>query len=242
MSLPVGIHEGVAFDFKVNDVNGKSVFNVVLTQPGDAEAAFDFDNTGAEGNQSDNTQITAWPITIKGLEDGKVADNRRPVSIAGDIKDAIAYRTALLTLFMPADQIQWETFRGLDINTDSIKANPSLLLNDELLGVITKNLNTQTLEQFKAFGSTTDLFRVALIRQSKKSHLPKLRDRYLDKNVIAESMDVPVEDSKVGFTASEIKAKLNDPTPIAPDADSAKGAEEVLGGQVADPKGVPEGL
>lgn len=204
--LKVGKYENVKFSAKKNDKNTLVITASVV------EDEFDLNATGDEsGEQSQNFML--FPFKMEGYEDGGLVPSRSPSLVLTDIKDTKGLLEFLLALYMPASEIEWDLYEGTGVTMENQK---TALFNDETLTLVYNNLVDQFLAQLAQVQNPEKLFRAVFPRTSKKSHFPKLRNKYLSTQPFAEPMDIPEEQSKVGFTDGEIKAGLDSAEQVIP--------------------------
>ena len=218
--LQVGKHNNVAFSATKND-KGTLVINAKVIEAQEEDFNLDEVTTETESEQAQNFLI--FPLQLKGYVDGQLVEERPVKYVVEDIKNLRTMLTYILSNYTTTDNIEWDLYKGSDITTENQK---TALVTVEGLKVVYDNLVEQFINQMKEFAHDDKLFRIILVRSSKKSHYPKLRDKYLNTVPFMESMDIPEAQSKLAFSKSEIERGLNDGTPI--EADSAKKEDETL--------------
>lgn len=209
--LQVGIHSNVAFSATKND-KGTLVINAKVIEESDD---FNLDEVTTETESEKAQNFLVFPLQLKGYVDGQLVDERPVKNIVEDIKNLRTQLTFILSHYTTTDNIEWDLYKGSDITTENQK---DALVTAAGLKVVYDNLIDQFIAQMKDFADDSKLFRVILVRSSKKSHYPKLRDKYLNSNPFMESMDIPESQSKIGFTKNEVTNGLNSGEQIESDA------------------------
>ena len=224
--IQVGINEDVVLkNVELTEKDGKWAVNFALSQGGQEEASdgdpldevYDENGmlvTGSGGGMN----IKVWPINVPKdtTFDGAPKTIKDRIDEANDAsKEMQNLFTSFARCYLTADKIKFERFRGIPITKDSMQ----LLLNEDTLLLITKNLATQFIEMCQPFFNTDVKLRLLLRRQSTTKHYPAFRDRLLQAFPFVELMAVPKEASKIAFTRYEISKGLNSGTPsVATDA------------------------
>ena len=208
--LNVGKHNNVAFSATKNE-KGTLVINAKVVEE---DVDFNLDEVTTETESEASQNFLVFPLQLKGYVDGQLVDERPVKNIVEDIKNLRTMLTYILSQYTTTDNIEWDLYKGSDITTENQK---DALATTEGLKVVYDNLVDQFVAQMKDFADDSKLFRIILVRSSKKSHYPKLRDKYLNSAPFMESMDIPEAQSKLAFSKSEIERGMNDGTPVESD-------------------------
>ena len=209
--LPVGKYDNVAFSATKNDKNTL----VITAKVVEADSLdFNLDEVSVETESEKSQSFLIFPLQLKGYVDGKLVEERTVKYIVEDIKNLRTQLTFILSNYTTTDNIEWDLYKGSDITVDN---QATSLVTAEGLRVVYDNLVEQFINQMKDFASDDKLFRVIFVRSSKKSHYPKLRDKYLTSAPFMESMDIPEAQSKIAFTKGEVANGLDKGDQVAAD-------------------------
>lgn len=181
------------------------------------------------------TSLRLFPVTVPTKDD--LTEEKKRGRIIDDITKVRGQLEHILQGYMVAADAKLNKIvyqgTGMDANNfDQQIMQPGVLL------AITRNLFREFITLVKPhLNDSTKKFRLKLIRQSKDKHFATLPGKFITEQPFWESMDIPVEATKVKFTAYEIKEGLNDGTPASKskDADTTPGdtapltAENVFG-------------
>jgi hypothetical protein len=221
--LQVGVNENVTFSAEINDK--KSL--VITAKVKEEEKELDLNEASFETEGSNQSNVLFFPLKVQGYEDGVLVDKRSLKAILNDVKDFKALLTYILSQFTTLDNIKWDLFANSDLTNDNYA---EYLVTDDGLRIVYDNLARQFVDYLEEYGDPEKLFRVLMVRTSKKSHYPNFRRRYLDTNPFIESMDIPAEQSKLKFTKSEISSGLDKGETVNPDTDGKDDSyKETLG-------------
>ena len=218
--ITVGINEDVILkNVELTEKDGKYAINFTLTQgdqtgESDDPLSEEYDEngmliTGSGGGMN----IKVWPLNVPKEDtfDGKAKTIKERIDEANDAsKEMQNLFTSFARCYVTTDKIHFERFKGVPITKDSMQ----LLLDENVLLLITKNLTSQFIEICQPFFNSPEYkLRVLLRRQSATKHYPSFRDRLLQAFPFVELMAVPKASSKIAFTKYEISKGLNDGTP-----------------------------
>jgi len=136
--------------------------------------------------------------------------------------DAMAELQNLLNQFglcyVTSDKLKLDRFKDLGVDTTNWSTK---ILDQNVLDAATRNLVTQFNQAVGEFlGKKDHALRVLCVRKSKTSHYPGFRQNFIKDNPVVEPAAIPLEASKLKFTAWEIKNKYNDGTPVATTTDT----------------------
>ena len=224
--IQVGINEDVILkNVELTEKDGKWAVNFALSQGGQEDAGddplnevYDEDGmlvTGSGGGMN----IKVWPINVPKEDtfDGKAKTIKDRIDEANEAsKEMQNLFTSFARCYLTSDKIKFERFRNIPITKDSMQ----ILLNEDTLLLVTKNLVNQFIEMCSPFfGQQEYKLRLLLRRQSVTKHYPALRDKLLQAFPFVELMAIPKSASKIAFTKYEISKGLNSGTPsVATDA------------------------
>jgi hypothetical protein len=222
--MKVGIEENVGFSAQINDKN-TLVITATRVNP-DADIFAGLNDAKVESTETDSASILIFPLQTKGFVDKVLVDVRPVKYIIDDIKELKSTLTYILSQYMPINEIEWDLYANSDITTDN---QAQVLTTDDGLRIIYDNLARQFVAQLEEHGDPNKGFRVLFVRSSKKSPYPNIRRRFVSTNPFIESMDVPVEQTKLAFNKGEIKAELHHDRPLADDQSAADKDTSSLG-------------
>lgn len=216
--IKVGINENVVLqDVELVEKDGKYSVDFTLVDAAsletDNKADEEYDEngmlvTGSGGGR----RIKVWPLTPP---DDTGRDNQ-PKTIKAkcdEINDTIKQHQNLYMsfakCFLPLSQIKFDRFAGIPVTQE----NQSVLLGEEVLLTVSKNLANQFIEMCKPyFNDPTFKLRIKLRRQSKDKHYPTFPTNLLHIFPFVERMEV--QPSKLAFTKYEIEHGYDNGDPV----------------------------
>lgn len=220
--IGVGIHENIILkNVEVVEKEGKTSIDFVLANAGSSASEDDSDPFGESVDEngmlitggSGSTTIKVWPLNVPDDtdRDGNTKTVAKKIEEANNAtKELQNMFTLFARCYVTSDKIKFERFRGIPLTKD----NTHMILSNEILLTVTKNLANQFIEMCgEYFGNEDFKLRILLKRSSTKNHYPKFRDKLLQAFPFVERMEVPKEASKLAFTKYELQNKLNDGTP-----------------------------
>jgi hypothetical protein len=223
--IGVGIHENIILkNVEITEKEGSNPsVDFTITTAGSTATSDDADPFGEAvdengmlitGKGGGNTTIKVWCLNVPDENDreGKPKSMSQRIQEANDAsKEMQNMFTLFAKCYMTSDKIKFERFRGIPITKD----NTQLLLTENVLVAITKNLASQFIEMCSEFfGKEEYPLRLLLRRNSTKNHYPKFRDKLLQSYPFVEPAIVPKIASKIAFNKFEVSNKLNDGTPL----------------------------
>lgn len=221
--IGVGINENVylagvelndkralVFTFKQKDENER---NVIQMLEEDEVGSIDTGST-----------IRLFPFNVPNKQD--MTNQQKLDIILNDIKNTGSLLVHMLAPFLPKNEIKLDKFANTGISTKMPPAEfEQRIMNQTILNDIWTNMTSNFIRLAKPLVGRTELaFRLKLRRQSKDKHFPTLPNKFLDSEPCIEPMTVPKEQSKVKFSAYEIKEGLDKADTLPPsDADPIPG-------------------
>lgn len=174
------------------------------------------------------TNIIVWPVSVE-----NAGQTKEVKAIANDLAGTRAVLEHLLQGYVTSDRAALNPYEGVDsVTTTSLQSQ-------SVVDRIYKNMTTQFVAKVNEIKDLIAVqeFRLLLVRRSKANHYGTFRKNFISDNPFWESMTVPKENSRVKFTAYEIKNEYNNPDPIArpeagdqaPIAEGADAAAAILG-------------
>lgn len=204
--INVGIHENLVIHKVAKNDQGTLVIGVM---EGDIDPLAALNNTGStslEGKQQDFLIFPPKVTNFQGEPD--TADNI--MTKIADVKDPLDH---IASIYLTSDKRKWNIFAGIDgITKENLKEK---ITNQGVLDQIYNNIVNQFTAMVRDYvGPTSTKVRMVLVRSTQAKHYPTLRKRYLNSNPFIESMTIPAAQSRVKFTAYELKNGLDNPNPV----------------------------
>jgi hypothetical protein len=217
--IQVGINENIILkNVELTEKDGKYAIDFTLAEAGDTEEydplneAYDENGmliTGGKGG----LVVKVWPLNVPKDDtfDGRTKTVKEKIDESNEAsKEMQNLFTAFARCYVTSDKIHFERFKNIPITKETM----SMLLDENVLINITKNLTSQFLEVCSSYlGKQETPLRILLRRQSATKHYPAFRDRLIQAFPFVELMAVPKEASKIGFTKYEIQKGLNSGVP-----------------------------
>lgn len=234
--IGVGINENVVVKSSTVDEKGKLVLTLDYAENLTKEKVdvFDqFSSAAVDDGNADRT-LNIFPFKKPSGPKNETKTNEELLEmISDDMNKVRSQLSQLLEVYMKSDDIKWEPFRGTGIDKDNYRER---FLNDDSLAAIFANYASQFSAMLAPFAAKPEFkLRMKLIRQSKDKHYATIPGRFLKENPWVESMDIPVEQSKVKFSKWELDNGYNDGTPVkketadAPPEEKVSATESVFG-------------
>ena len=224
--LQVGIHENVRLSDGAG-FNDKGTFKIVLTQSQKVTESIYAAMTTGKDLATEDANIFIFAPNV--LEYGKTTP-KQDLAIAKEIQIISRQLKAFLKIYMKEADVEKaiggeKLFAGLGANEENlpVKLQDQTFVNAVIHQLCKNFLGTCTTK--KLFHKDPG-FRIKLIRQSKKSHFPRLSPSF---DTWIERMDVDKESSKIAFTDYEKGAGLDSSAPTAVDKTSKKDADTADG-------------
>lgn len=236
MSFEVGVQENVVVleMGTMTSKKGGEYRAIILARAQEGGGDNPFAMFGGESPKRETIHMFPMMLNSKSFN----GEMKSVEDIEADIAKARNQLAEFLQVYMKADDLK-KVFDPIKIleGVANLKefsdktARTTILQDDNNLKMIANNMFDIVAEAIKPF-LDKDPFRIKLIRQSEKKNNPKLPAYTYEERWI-EPMMIPVEASKVKFTAWEIEKGLNLATPYDSDADNAEAvasAEAMFGG------------
>lgn len=144
--------------------------------------------------------------------------------IGEDIKRLKNLFLHLLSAYQPVQHVKFPSiYEGTGIK-DSATYEKGIR-QESILKTIFKNLCKDFLLLIEPHVAAAKPVRILFLRRSKDVHYCTFRTKFLSDNPMIESMDIPADQSKLGFTAWEIKEGLDKSEQITASSADTPGAE-----------------
>jgi hypothetical protein len=170
----------------------------------------------AEVMEEDTSSITFWAPklpedkTKEGKERSALEKGELVNSDIGRLKNQLQQ---ILEQYMTKDKITWSIYDGAAMTEETYYED---LLSQANLDIIYKNMSEQFMAMMQPYLDKAEFpMRFKLARQSKDKHYARVPDRYIKDSPFIEPMEIPKEQSRIKWTAYEIKEGLNDGTPVS---------------------------
>lgn len=200
--LKVGINNDVTLNEVSYDTNAKCLIFSFGEKKNLIEAL-----SGVEGF-SGNNAVRLWAPADPSKFSNPVENLVDFFSLQLDDRKKVAFQ--ILEQFIPKGDIDIDMLKGLDVNEENI----SKYLSDYTSVLrIWENFCSQYVRAITA-APTDKKLRLLLVRQSKLKAFATFRQRFVDAYPFVEPMDIPIEESKLKFTAYEITNGLDSNAPI----------------------------
>lgn len=220
MRIQVGIHENVILS-KVT-ISDKDRLTLFLRSLDEAEEEQKEEDPFAQMNAAEviekdsGSGIILWPFKTPDAKNRDQTD-RTPREIGelanGDVTRLKNQLQQILEQYIVKDNIKWSVYDGASMTKDTYWED---IIAQSNLDILYRNLSEQFMAMIQPYLDKNEFpMRWKLVRQSTDKHFAKIPDRYIKDQPFIEPMDVPKEQSRVKWTAYEIKEKLNDPTPVS---------------------------
>jgi hypothetical protein len=222
--IKVGIHENLTFSDK-SQINDKGTLELCIKSVDDPNALLNA-FTSSEAFTLMESSFRFYPPNMKDFDQN--------MKTAAEIaQDVLKLRAQFLTYAkMVATKEEAEKalgglamFKGLGIPDDKVKGAIAMFNQEEFMKKVVTNLSTLFLEFLKAKKAFTGqiLFRHKFLRQSKAKNYAVIPTSDFDTWV--ESMDIPKDASKIGFSEWEVKNGKDNPDPVSSDSSSSTAAD-----------------
>jgi hypothetical protein len=239
---------GVADNLKitkvlVNNVDGKESLDVTFSEdvaPKATEEVSDldvFNSASTSSGEAKQNNIRFYPITLADYEGNAKSGDDLVNEVFGlldkekgsrEVTGLKAQLTHILAAYLPADQIKWNLFDGLEIK--DAKDLTQKITKQAVLDKVMHNIFTQ----FKAMLEPVmakEKVAVKFLRKSQQSNFPRLNARKIDWNpFIANTKDAKLK-AKLKFSAYEIEKGLDSNEQSLDGADSTDA--DTLASQIA---------
>lgn len=220
MKITVGIHENIVLQKAF--INDKGRFTLMLRskeegQKQEEENPFDKMNASEVIEEEKEGGIIFWPFKLPDVRDKKNNVDRTTEEIGklanGDVMQLKNQFQQILEQFLTKDQIAWSIFEGTPMTKETYFTD---IASQEVLDVLYRNLCEQFIGMITPFlGKDEHAVRFKLVRQSKDKHFARVPGMFIKDQPFIESMDVPVDKSRVKWSTYELKEGLNDGTPVS---------------------------
>ncbi|MDO7847672.1 hypothetical protein Q5H92_14985 [Hymenobacter sp. M29] len=228
--MSVGIFDNITTSATINDKGSLELTFTQQTGEVQAEAKevslLDSLSSGevvGGSGAGENARITIFPFRSTNTSTGDALPHEM---IVQDIQNFQAQLNSILGVYFPVDQIKYNPFRGLKtpITNDNLQAE---FQKQEVLDTLYKNYS----EDFIAMMEKADkgkLARLLLVRR-KNSKYTSLRNKFLKDQPFIESMEVPVEKSRLKFTKFEKDNGLDKPLEVSADPNTGGDVASLFG-------------
>jgi hypothetical protein len=161
------------------------------------------------GSLASGSDIRLFPFNVPNKAD-MTAQQKFDIVI-NDIKNTGSLLVHLLSPFLTKDELKLDKYANTGIKTTMPMADfQAKILSQAVLDTIWKNMATAFIRLSKPLVGNVNLtFRLKLRRQSKEKHYAALPNKFLNTEPCIEPMTVPKDQSKVKFSAYEIKEGLD---------------------------------
>lgn len=174
----------------------------------------------SSGENSTN-RITLFPPSVIYLGDDtkedkfKKGDKRPGEDIFADFVTLKNQCTHLLSPYLKPSEIKWDLLKGINLAGKSNADIQAAFQKENIRDHVFKNLCDQFAAMIAPFlGKEDRAIRLLLVRSSSSNHFGKLRDRYLEKNPVIESMNVSIPESKLYVKEGRGTTKLHEPIEV----------------------------
>lgn len=209
MSIRVGIHENLVVVKTGKNEKGSLVIGIkkmIDKNPLEMLNA----STGSTSFTPEEHEFLIYPPKTVDFSGNKL-DDKQIMNEIGSIVDPL---THILMQYSTADKLSWDIMKNTGITNENYREK---ITQQETLTKIYNNIVDQFISQMKAYvGEGGKRLRGVFPRQSKAKHFPALRKRFLDRQPIFESMEVPATATKIAFSKYELDNGLNVPDQVIP--------------------------
>lgn len=209
--IKVGINENVYIkDTKMVTENDKKRYTVTIaevTEEAGPKSILEEFNASEEVSSFTESTIALWPFDTKPVNDETPFSAEVAKSRIDEVKEPLNH---ILLGYMTKDKIKWNIFAGIPVTPDNVN---TLIMQQETLNKVFDNICNQFTDMIKPYLGPAKLFRFIGVRQSKKSHFPTFRKRFLADQPFWEPMEIPAEQSRLQFSSYEIKKGLDSDKP-----------------------------
>jgi hypothetical protein len=224
--IGVGINKNVVIS-KAGFTDKKQLFIELneLDRVGSKEkSVFDELLTAGVTNDAMGMQLS-FHLPVEYLMPKAVDRNGNPVSqekrremVGNDLKRFKNQVFQILEQFMTHEKIDINTVGVLYDGTGIVDGNSfnDRILDGDVLNKIYENVGKRFIELITPYlNDTSSPLRFKLIRQSKEKHYASIPGRFIADNPFVDLMSVPDDQTKVKFSAWEVKEGLDNATPVA---------------------------
>ncbi len=240
--ISVGINKDVIISKAVMNDKDRLVIGLInASKLGDKPVSV-FDTlltAGVQNEGSDEMELQILGPLLPKKEDQKA--EQKISLLSSDILRLRNQLTQILEQFMLMDNIDLQNMDVQFANTGITDAETfnARILDQDVLNRIYSNLCNRFITLITPYLRNPEFkLRFKLVRQSKDKHFATIPSRYISDNPFVDLMTVPDEQTKVKFTAYELKEGLNDPTPSSSSSAEKKGGDDTS--KVAAPAVVAE--
>lgn len=210
MSIRVGVHENVVVTKVGKNDKGSLEIGIKKIQtksPLEMLGA----STGSTSFAAEEHTFLIYPPKAVDFN-GKPLDDKQVMNEIGNIVDPLRH---IALQYTTEDKLgSWDIMKGTGITNENYKEK---VTQQETLTKLYNNIIESFIAAMKSYvGENGKRLRAVFPRQSKAKHFPALRKRFLDRQPIFESMEVPANASKVKFSDYEISNGLNVPDQVIP--------------------------
>lgn len=227
--IQVGINENVVL--KSAAIADKGYLKIEVRQKGNSEQAsaddpFAMASAGQAIDVASSTSLTILKLLVPKATktNGDARTRAERVSMSNnDLIETMNKCKHILSCFITSDDIAAlyaNVYMNTNFSMEIYKAQGAasfedLLLDQDRMDIVSTNIFNAFISGITPFLDKDEhAVRLKLIRQSKEKHYGTIPGaRYISTDPFMESMLIPVEQSKVKFSAYEIKNGLNDGTP-----------------------------
>lgn len=209
MSIRVGIHRNLVIAKTGKNEKGSLTIGVKKMVDKNPLEMLN-KSTGSTNLSAEEHEFLIYPPKTTDFNGNKF-DATGLVKEIANIVDPLSH---IVLLFTTSDNLKWDILKGTGIVAENYNEK---IVQPETLAKVYNNIVDQFIAMMKPYvGEQGKRLRGVFPRQSRAKHFPALRRRFLDRQPIFESMEVPEENSRIAFSAYEIEKGLNIPDQIIP--------------------------